>query len=77
MHPLLRGVTGEPYIGKYSRYHEIVGYLNEREKRLADWRALDDSFLEFPEGCENLITCNPNTGITTQEVNQLIDWLNK
>ena len=77
MHPLLRGVTGEPYIGKYSRYHEIVGYLYDREKHLADWRALDDSLLEFPEGCENLIACNPKTGITHHEVSQLIEWLNK
>ena len=43
----------------------------------AEWKALDDSWIEFPEGCENLIRCNPNTGITDQEVKLLIDWLKK
>ena len=75
--PYIIGVTGEAYIGKYSRYHEIVGYLNDRDKHLATWKALDDSWIEFPEGCENLIRCNPNTGISDREVKLLIDWLKK
>ena len=75
--PYIIGVTGEAYIGKYSRYHEIVGYLYGRDKHLAEWRALDDSWIEFPEGCKNLIRCNPNTGISDREVELLIDWLKK
>ena len=73
--PLVIGVTGEAYIGQYSRYHEIVGYLHDRNKHFAEWKALDDSWIEFPEGCENLIRCNPNTGITDQEgesINRLV-----
>jgi hypothetical protein len=75
--PLVIGVTGEAYIGQYSRYHEIVGYLHNKDKHFAEWKALDDSWIEFPEDCENLIRCNPNTGITDQEVKLLIDWLKK
>jgi hypothetical protein len=75
--PHIIGVTGNAYIGQYSRYHEIVGYLYDRGKHFAEWKALDDSWIEFPYGCENLIRCNPNTGITDQEVSQLLDWLKK
>lgn len=75
--PHIIGVTGNAYIGQYARYHEIVGYLYDRDKHFAEWKALDDSWIEFPEGCENLIQCNPNTGITDQEVNLLIEWLKK
>jgi hypothetical protein len=75
--PWIVGVTGEAYMGQYSRYHEIVGYLYDREKHLANWKALDDAWVEFPQGCENLIRCNPNTGITVPEVKLLIDWLKK
>jgi hypothetical protein len=73
--PHIIGVTGEAFIGQYSRYHEIKAYLYDRDKYFAKWKALDDSWIEFPEGCENLIRCNPNTGITDQEVKQLSDWL--
>ena len=73
--PYIIGVTGEAYIGKYSRYHEIIGYLHDRDKHLATWKALDDSWIEFPEGCENLIRCNPNTGISDRELKLVIDWL--
>jgi len=48
-----------------------------RQRHFAEWMALDDSWIDFPEGCENLIRCNPNTGITDQEMKQLIDWLKK
>jgi hypothetical protein len=74
--PYIIGVTSGAYIGKYPRYHEIIGYLHDRDKHLATWKALDDSWMEFPEECENLIRCNPNTGITDWEVKLLIDWLN-
>ena len=73
--PLIKGVTGEAYLGQYARYHEIVGYLYDRDKHFANWRALDDSWAEFPDGCDNLIGCNPNTGMTDLEVGQLLEWL--
>ena len=67
------GVTGEPYIGSYARFHEINAYV--QEQGVNDWRAFDDAFWEFPKGCEQLIRCNPNTGLTVSEVNRLQSWL--
>ena len=42
---------------------------------IKDWRALDDSYWEFPQGCSQLIRCNPNTGLTQREVKLLSEWL--
>lgn len=67
------GVTGKPYIGAYARFHEINAYVSENS--LIDWRALDDSYWEFPKGCPQLIRCNPNTGLSVAEVNLLEKWL--
>lgn len=67
------GVTGEPYIGPYARFHEINAYV--QDQGIDDWRALDDAFWEFPKGCEQLIRCNPNTGLTSTEVNLVQSWL--
>jgi hypothetical protein len=67
------GVTGKPYIGAYARFHEINAYVSENS--LIDWRALDDSYWEFPKGCPQLIRCNPNTGLSVAEVNLLEQWL--
>jgi hypothetical protein len=75
--PLVIGITGEAHIGQYSRYHEIVGYLHHKDPHFLEWKALDDSWIDFPEDCENLIRCNPNTGITDQEVKLLVNWLNQ
>jgi hypothetical protein len=43
----------------------------------ADWRALDDSFIEFPKICPELILCNAKTGITHNEIKKLVEWLMK
>ena len=67
------GVTGEPYIGSYARFHEINAYV--QAQGIDDWRALDDAFWEFPKGCDQLIRCNPNTGMSFVEVNLLKSWL--
>ena len=69
------GVTGEAYIGAYARFHEINAYVDLHG--VSDWRALDDSYWEFPDKCPNLIRCNPNTGVTVFEINQLQTWLEK
>lgn len=69
-------VTGPAVIGKYSRYNEIINYLSIH-KNVTDWRALDDSYWEFPLPCPQLIRCNPNTGINICEVNLITDWLIK
>jgi hypothetical protein len=67
------GVTGDAYIGAFARFHEINAYVEYHG--IQNWRALDDFFWEFPQGCSNLIRCNPNTGLSIFEVNQLQAWL--
>jgi hypothetical protein len=67
------GTTGPPYIGKWPRYQEILNYCQANGVR--DWVALDDSFLEFPSPCKELILCNPNTGIDAKQLTALKQWL--
>lgn len=67
------GTTGDAYIGSHARFHEINAYVLHHG--VEDWRALDDSYWEFPQGCSQLIRCNPNSGLTQREVNVLIEWL--
>ena len=69
------GMTGSPYIGKHSRYYEIISYVSQLDHKPVQWRALDDAYWEFPVGCPELIRCNPNTGITEREIGLLNDWL--
>jgi hypothetical protein len=69
------GVTGEAYIGAYARFHEINAYVGLHG--VSDWRALDDSYWEFPDKCPNLIRCNPNTGVTVSELEKLSVWLSR
>ena len=73
LEPLVVGTTGEASIGRYARHREIVEYT--RCYRLTDWRALDNSFLEFPENAHGLIWCNPRTGVSAREVDALREWL--
>ena len=68
-------VTGGPVIGRHSRFQEIMNYLSVH-KEYSDWRALDDSYWEFPSSCKELIRCNPNSGITEKEMKALDFWLN-
>jgi len=70
---LIVGTTGAPIVGKHPRFHEIQCYL--RIHGLADWKALDDSYWEFPPHCQELIRCNPNTGIGPREIDNLQRWL--
>ncbi|MBU3613286.1 hypothetical protein ICN46_00050 [Polynucleobacter sp. Latsch14-2] len=67
-------VTGPAVMGKHPRYNEIVNYL-ATQKDIADWRALDDSYWEFPSTCPQLIRCNSNTGINIREINAITNWL--
>jgi len=69
-------VTGPAVIGKHPRYNEIINYL-ANQKDITDWRALDDSYWEFPSPCPQLIRCNSNTGINIREINAITDWLIK
>jgi len=69
------GMTGDAIIGKHARYQEIINHVHTLEGPI-DWRALDDSYWEFPPYCQELIRCNPNTGVGPKEVAQLTIWLN-
>ena len=71
------GVTGDAYIGPYPRFNEIKEYLLSRNKSLYGWRALDDSKIEFPNGCTDLILCDPNTGLASKQIQELKKWLQK
>jgi HAD domain in Swiss Army Knife RNA repair proteins len=69
-------VTGPAVMGKHPRYNEIINYL-DTQKDVTDWRALDDSYWEFPSPCPQLIRCSSNTGINIREINVITDWLIK
>lgn len=71
---LVIGVTGAPVIGKHPRYQEIQTFLQSHGG--SNWRALDDSYWEFPTPCPELIRCNPNTGISEKQVQELNQWIN-
>lgn len=73
---LIIGTTGDPFVGRFPRYNEIKDYLNKYNP-FADWRALDDSFLEFPKSCPELILCHGKTGFSVTQKNTLSFWLNK
>ena len=70
---LVVGTTGAPVIGKHPRYQEIQNFLQSHGH--SNWRALDDSYWEFPRPCPKLIRCNPNTGITDKQILELQQWL--
>ena len=70
----LVGTSGEAFVGRWPRHTEILIDVDTRRVH-GQWRALDDSWLEFPKGCEELIKCNPNTGISDKEVSELTSWL--
>ena len=70
---LIIGATGAAVIGKHPRFTEIQNYLQSYGP--ADWRALDDSYWEFPNPCPKLIRCNPNTGIADRQILELNQWL--
>jgi len=54
---MIIGKTGGPEISRWARYMEIQRCLTVT-KPLADRRALDDAFLEFPKECSELILCH-------------------
>lgn len=70
---LVIGVTGAPVIGKHPRYQEIQSFLQSHGH--SNWRALDDSYWEFPTPCPELIRCNPNTGISEEQIKELREWM--
>lgn len=70
------GITGKDSMTRLGRYHEIVAYCDLHAiSNPQAWCALDDSVIEFPVGCPQLIACNPATGITPLEIEKLKAWL--
>ena len=67
------GATGPAAFGRWPRHQEIVAYVNKHG--LTEWRALDDSLIEFPPQCRELIVCDPNRGLDTPQIAALLDWL--
>jgi hypothetical protein len=67
------GATGPAEFGRWPRHREILAYVNKH--RVAAWRALDDSWIEFPPGCPELIVCDPNRGLDAQQVTEIRTWL--
>jgi hypothetical protein len=67
------GTTGPAVIGKFSRWKEILTYVQRH--KFKDWRALDDSAFEFPADCKELILCNGSTGLGNRELELLREWI--
>jgi len=72
---LIIGATGAAVVGKHPRFTEIQNYLGGCGP--TDWKALDDSYWEFPNPCSRLIRCNPNTGINDRQILELSQWLSQ
>ena len=68
------GVTGDAFVGRWPRYSEILKDVSKRYCQ-GRWRALDDSWLEFPMNCPELIRCNPNTGMSIKQSGEITSWL--
>jgi hypothetical protein len=71
---LVVGATGAPHVGRWPRYNEICTYVRLHSPG-SDWRALDDSWIEFPRSCPELIACDPNVGLALAQAEQLRHWL--
>ena len=68
------GVTGDAFVGRWPRHSEILIDASNRGAQ-GRWRALDDSWIEFPKDCPELIRCNPNSGMGSKESAELASWL--
>ena len=68
------GVTGDAFVGRWPRHSEILIDVSKRASQ-GRWRALDDSWIEFPKDCPELIRCNPNSGMGNKESAELRSWL--
>ena len=68
------GTTGDPYEGEFARWNEICETV--RHHSILDWRALDDSKLEFPSAlCPELILCDGRMGLTEPQCAEIARWL--
>jgi hypothetical protein len=71
----LDGTKGDAFIGPHARWNEITACV--RDRNIANWRALDDSFFEFPKPCDELISCEGGKGLEAIQVTKLQRWLGK
>jgi hypothetical protein len=69
----LVGTTGDAFIGRHARWTEIKTYV--RDRRISNWRALDDSRFEFPNPCSELIWCEGSRGLEQGQVTEIRGWL--
>jgi hypothetical protein len=68
------GTTGAPFEGEFARWNEICETV--RHHSILDWRALDDSKLEFPSAlCPELILCDGRSGLTEPQCAEIARWL--
>lgn len=72
--PQVVDATGPTVLGQYARHREILEHA--QWSGILNWRALDDSFFEFPEDEERLIWCDPRVGVAEKQLIVLEDWLN-
>ncbi len=68
-------MTGEACGSYHARFNEISEWLEFHPK--CDWRALDDSKVEFPADCRNLILCDSRIGVNQSQITELVEWLKK
>jgi hypothetical protein len=69
------GCTDDAVIGRHARYREIRAFLDLHGDR--EWRTLDDSAFEFPEGCKELILCDGAVGIAERQAEKIVCWLSR
>ena len=69
--PALR--SKEPPYPKYSRYLEVLAFLDQNNLMAMRWSALDDDDKIYPPECLNLILCND--GFHDAEENNLRNFL--
>lgn len=69
----IQGLTGQAHVGSLARWHEISSHAAQHD--VHDWRALDDAASQFPLECPNLILCNGQTGLQTEQLSELRRWL--
>ena len=69
----LVGITGDAFIGRHARWREIKTCV--RDRKISNWRALDDSRFEFPNPCPELIWCEGSWGLGDSQVADIQRWL--
>ena len=71
--PKVVGTTGDPHVGSYPRFNEILTYAETHQ--ISSWRALDDASDEFPSNEMRVFVCNPNVGLEDLQLMQVAQWI--